>query len=120
ARVAVRELDAGGAFERSAILLVVPTGSGWVDPAGVGAAEYLYGGDIASVAVQYDDVPSWVAYLRGTRRARLTAAALLGAVRERVDRQPAAHRPKVLVFGESLGATAALTATRTAAELGQL
>ena len=88
----------------------MPTGSGWVDPAGVGAAEYLYGGDVASVAVQYDDVPSWVAYLKGSGAGRETATAVLDAVRARVDAMPAARRPQVLLFGESLGALAGLHA----------
>ena len=108
ASIAVHELELSGGFDRAAVLLVVPTGSGWVDPAAVASAEYLYGGDIATVAVQYDHVPSWVSYLRGTGAGQQTATALLEAVRAHVDALPVDRRPQVLVFGESLGALAGL------------
>ncbi|WP_426563962.1 alpha/beta-hydrolase family protein [Angustibacter sp. McL0619] len=110
AALAVHALEVAGGFDRAAVLLVVPTGSGWVDPAAVGSAEYLYGGDIATVAVQYDDVPSWVAYLRGTGNGQRSASALVEAVRAQIDARPAGHRPQLLVFGESLGALAGLHA----------
>jgi uncharacterized membrane protein len=110
ASIAVHELELTGGFDRAAVLLVVPTGSGWVDPAAVGSAEYLYGGDIATVAVQYDHVPSWVSYLRGGDAGQRSATALVEAVRAHIDARPAGRRPQLLVFGESLGALAGLRA----------
>jgi len=117
ADLAVGELERSGGFDRRAVVLVLPTGSGWVDPAGIASVEYLLGGDVASVAVQYADTPSWIAYLRGTGDARRTARALIEAVHDRVERRPAGRRPQVLVFGESLGALAGLTAEPRAADL---
>ena len=47
-----------GAFERSVLVLVMPVGTGWVDPAAVDTLEYLHGGDVASVALQYSYLTS--------------------------------------------------------------
>jgi uncharacterized membrane protein len=113
ARAAVHELDRRGAFSREALLVAVPTGSGWVDPAAPRALERLYGGDTATVALQYSAVPSWIAYLGGSERAKAGARALLQAVRGRWLAAPPAHRPKLLVYGESLGVIGGLDAVRT-------
>lgn len=110
ARLAVAELDRQGAFTRSAILVVVPTGSGWVDPAAVASLEYLTRGDLATVAVQYAELPSWAEYLRGSARAEHAAATVLTALRQRLDVIAAPDRPRLLVYGESLGAIAARSA----------
>jgi uncharacterized membrane protein len=110
ARLAVRELEAKGAFERAVVLVAVPTGSGWVNNAAAGSLEYLYGGDTAAVAVQYADSPSWVAYLQGGEGARDSVRALVDAVTARAARQPAGRRPQVVVYGESLGAWGGMTA----------
>jgi uncharacterized membrane protein len=106
----VRQLVRAGGLERSAVVVVVPTGSGWVDPAGVSAVETLAGGDVATLAVQYADVPSWVAYLRGAGAAERSAAAALRDVRSVLDGVPARRRPRLLVYGESLGALGGLRA----------
>jgi uncharacterized membrane protein len=110
---AVRAVDAlarDGAFDRSAILVAVPTGSGWVNEAAVCAVEGLYGGDVASVAVQYSARPSWLAYLSGGDGARASVRALFAELRRRVDARPQGSRPRLLVYGESLGAWAGLAA----------
>ncbi len=52
AELALAELRRTGAFERSVLVVVVPVGSGWVDPFGVDTVEYLHGGDTAIVAQQ--------------------------------------------------------------------
>lgn len=103
-----KRLRAAGALDRSVVVVVVPTGSGWVDPAAVTAVETLTGGDVATLAVQYADVPSWVAYLQGADRAVRSAAATLREVRALLDAVPATRRPRLLVFGESLGALGGL------------
>jgi uncharacterized membrane protein len=92
------------------VLINVPTGSGWVNPAAGKALEYLYGGDVATVALQYAASPSWLAYLRGGEGVQASAQALTDAVRTRLDRIPARHRPRLLVYGESLGAWGGLRA----------
>lgn len=112
-QVALRELERTGAFDRSVIVLAVPTGSGWVNPAAPSALEYLHGGDVATVAVQYSDVPSWLEYLQGLGKAEATSRALLDAVDGVTAAMPPAQRPRVIVYGESLGALSALTALST-------
>lgn len=39
ARLALRELERVGAFDRAVLLLVTPTGTGWIDPAALGPVE---------------------------------------------------------------------------------
>lgn len=111
ARLAVAELDRQKAFARSTILVVVPTGSGWVNPAAVACLEYLTSGDLATVAIQYAELPSWGEYLLGSARAEHSATTLLAALRQRLDVIAAPDRPRLLVYGESLGAIAARAAS---------
>jgi hypothetical protein len=107
---AVEELVAAGGATRSVVLVAVPTGSGWVDRGAVQALEAATGGDVATVTVQYAQRPSWVEYLLGADRAARSAQAVLGAVAAQLATLPGPTRPRLLVFGESLGATAAATA----------
>lgn len=104
------QLQRAGGLDRSVVVVVVPTGSGWVDPAAVSAVETLAGGDVATLAVQYADVPSWVAYLRGAGAAERSASATIRQVRTMLDPVPANQRPRLLVYGESLGALGGLRA----------
>ncbi|MBT0769300.1 alpha/beta-hydrolase family protein [Kineosporia sp. J2-2] len=108
ADLAVAETERAGGLGSAAVLIVVPTGSGWVNGRVVGTLEQLYDGDLTTVAVQYSATPSWLAYLRGGDGVRESAAALIHAARERIDRLPPQHRPDLLVYGESLGAWGAL------------
>jgi hypothetical protein len=53
ARLALQELKRVGGFERSVLIVVTPTGTGWVDPAAMDSLEYLHDGAVASVALHY-------------------------------------------------------------------
>ena len=110
ARVAVEWLVRAGGLARSTVLVAVPTGSGWVDWAAVSQLEKVTGGDVATVTVQYAARPSWVEYVMGQGPAVRSATAVLSAVRAELATVPASSRPRLLVFGESLGATAAAEA----------
>ena len=44
AQLALEELKRVGAFERSVLVVITPTGSGWVDPASMDTLEYLHDG----------------------------------------------------------------------------
>ncbi|GLY28294.1 alpha/beta-hydrolase family protein [Kineosporia sp. NBRC 101731] len=101
-------VDRTGTITPKAILIVVPTGSGWVNQRMTASLEELYDGDLTTVAVQYASSPSWLAFLRGGEGVRETAAELIGQMRSRIDRLPARQRPDLLVYGESLGAWGAL------------
>jgi uncharacterized membrane protein len=113
-RLAVAELEHNGGLTRSTILVVVPTGSGWVNPAAVAALEYLRSGNLATIAMQYADLPSWAEYLLGSGRAEHSATVLVMALRHRLEEIPPQHRPRLLIYGESLGAIAASSAARWA------
>src|SRR5215218_3987960 len=103
AELALAELDRAGAFERSWLLLISPTGTGWVDHTLIEAAEFLTRGDIATCCIQYARYPSFLSVQKvalGRRQFRL----LLWGVKQRLAGLPPERRPRVLVFGESLGA----------------
>src|SRR5262249_25483444 len=53
AKLALDELKRQHGFDRSILIVITPTGTGWIDPAAMGTVEYLHHGDIASVAMQY-------------------------------------------------------------------
>jgi uncharacterized membrane protein len=103
AELALEELERTGAYDRSYLLLVSPTGTGWVDQTLIETAELLTRGDIATAAIQYGRYPSFLSIQKlalGRGQFRL----LLMGVKERLRDRPPERRPKVLVFGESLGA----------------
>jgi uncharacterized membrane protein len=111
---AVTALEEAGGFARSTVLVAVPTGSGWVNQAVVGALEHLAHGDVATVVLQYAQRPSWLEYASGSGSAEASAVELVGTLRSRLDVLPAADRPRLLVYGESLGAIGAAATTADA------
>jgi uncharacterized membrane protein len=104
ARLAVRELARTGGFEREVLVVIATTGTGWVNPAVAESVELMYGGDSALVAMQYSYLPSWISFLADRSTAAEAAAALVGAVQTELATVPAAERPVLAVYGESLGA----------------
>jgi uncharacterized membrane protein len=96
------ELDRLGAFEREYLLLVCPTGTGWVDQTMIESAEILTRGDIATACIQYGRGPSFLE-VQKVHLGRTQFRGLLWGVKMRLDGMPPEKRPKVLVFGESLG-----------------
>jgi uncharacterized membrane protein len=104
ARLAVRELRRLGGFRRHALAIAGGTGSGWIDPKAAAALEYAAHGDVATVSMQYSYLPSWLSYLVDQERAASNAEELIVAVRVALDEMPALDRPKLYVYGESLGA----------------
>lgn len=102
-RMAIEELERTGAFDRSIIAAVSPTGTGYVNYVFTDALEYLSRGDCAMVALQYAKRPSVLSLGRvwqGRRHMRL----LLEGIRDRILARPPDNRPRLVVFGESLGA----------------
>lgn len=97
------ELDRTHAWSRTAIGVFTTTGTGWVDEKAASPLEYEQGGDTALVAMQYSYLPSWISFLVDAQKAADTGRAVISAVHARLDAMPAATRPKLLVFGESLG-----------------
>jgi len=101
--MALEEMERLGAFDRKYLLLISPTGTGWVDHTVAETAEILARGDIASVCIQYGKAPSFLE-IQGVSLGRAQFRQLLWGVRQRLIGVPDHERPKVLVFGESLGA----------------
>jgi uncharacterized membrane protein len=104
ADIALRELQRVGAFERAVVLLVTPTGTGWVDPAALVPVEYLHRGDIASVAMQYSYLPSMLALPTDGAYGAENARALFQAVYGHWTGLPRDRRPALYLYGVSLGA----------------
>ena len=103
AALAVRDLQRAGGFDRSVLVVATTTGTGWVDPAASTALEYEFNGDTAMVAMQYSYLPSWLSFLVDQAKARDAGRALFDAVYGVWANLPQATRPKLYVFGESLG-----------------
>lgn len=104
ARLALDELLRVGAFDRSVLILVTPTGTGWVDPAAIDPVEYLLRGDVATVAAQYSYLPSALALIAEEAYGAEMARALFEEVYGHWTTLPAGSRPKLYLFGISLGA----------------
>jgi uncharacterized membrane protein len=99
----MRELERTGAFDRSWLLVASPTGTGYVNYAAATIMEYLTRGDCAAVAMQYSARPSPLSLDR-VKQGRHQARMLLAAIRERLSDRSEGQRPKIVLFGESLGA----------------
>ena len=92
-----------GAFERSVLCVASPTGSGYVNYVAVETLEYLTQGDCATVALQYSLRPSFLSLDR-VAMGREQNRALLHALEWRLRALPEGDRPRLVGFGESLGA----------------
>jgi len=104
ARLALKELLRVDAFSRSALVIITPTGTGWVDPAAIDSLEYLYRGDIASVAQQYSYLSSPLSLLVDPDYGEETARALFLEIYGHWRSLPENQRPKLYLHGLSLGA----------------
>lgn len=102
--LALAELERLGGFERAILVVVTPTGTGWIDPGAIRSLEYLHRGDVASVAVQYSYLPSWLTLLAEPDYGAETARALFQRVYARWRELPRDRRPRLYVHGLSLGA----------------
>jgi uncharacterized membrane protein len=103
ARLALEELVRAGGFDRSVLLLATPTGTGWIDPAGQDPLEYLFRGDIATVAVQYSYLNSPLALLTQAAYGAETARAVFKEIYGYWRGLPADARPRLFLSGLSLG-----------------
>ncbi|MFU8896336.1 MAG: alpha/beta hydrolase [Gammaproteobacteria bacterium] len=104
ARLALEELKRVGGFQRSILLLVTPTGTGWIDPAALDTVEYLHRGDIATVAAQYSYLTSPLALMTEGAYGAEQARALFSEVYGYWRSLPRDSRPRLFLYGLSLGA----------------
>jgi len=101
--LALAEMERTGAFDRSLIMLASPTGTGYVNYVAVAAAQYLTLGEVATVTMQYSKRPSPLS-LTKVKDAREQNRLLWLRILQRLHDRPPSHRPRVVLFGESLGA----------------
>lgn len=99
----ISELERTKAFDRKVLAVVIPTGSGWIEAETIAALEYMHSGDTATVAAQYSSLPSALALLIDQGDATAMGRELLHAVENKLHTMPEASRPKLVVYGLSLG-----------------
>jgi uncharacterized membrane protein len=104
AKLALEELKRVGGFERSVLIVVTPTGTGWVDPAAIDSVEYLHDGAVASVALQYSYLASWLSLLVEPGYGADAARALFTEIYGHWIMLPKDSRPRLYLHGLSLGA----------------
>ncbi|QNI08287.1 hypothetical protein GAN17_19965 [Mycobacterium kubicae] len=103
AELAARELQRTGGLNRAVVAVATTTGTGWINEAEASALEYMYNGNTAIVSMQYSFLPSWLSFLVDKENARHAGQALFEAVDALIRQMPEFKRPKLVVFGESLG-----------------
>lgn len=105
AQLLISELERTNAQDRKAMLLLMTTGTGWVSDYAVQSFELLYGGDTAIAAGQYSAMPSALHFLAGGEQVQTAGRELLTPVINWWNGLPKEHRPKLYLYGESLGTT---------------
>ncbi|MBP5979098.1 MAG: alpha/beta-hydrolase family protein [Halomonas sp.] len=104
AELALAELIRVGGFERSVLVLATPTGRGWIDPGSQNTVEYLHRGDIATITAQYSYLPSHLSLIAEAEYGVENARALFTAVYNYWSSLSSSERPRLYLFGLSLGA----------------
>ncbi len=111
AEIALAELIRQGGFQRTVLIVALPTGTGWLDPGAVDPVEYMHGGDIATVAVQYSYLQSPLALILETRSGLDQATALIRTIHRYWRDLPKSSRPRLYIHGLSLGAWSSMHGT---------
>lgn len=106
ARLVESWLRSGGLSAR-AVVVAVPTGSGWVDQAAVAGFVDRFDGDVRILALPYADVESWKAFISGDAASTGSSVALVRELAEVLESRPAGQRPRLVLYGQSLGAVGA-------------
>ncbi|WP_409431147.1 alpha/beta hydrolase [Mycobacterium sp. SMC-16] len=103
AKLAAQELKRTGGLERAVVAVATTTGTGWINEAEAASLEYMYNGNTAIVSMQYSFLPSWISFLVDKANAQEAGQDLFEEVDALVRQMPEGKRPKLVVFGESLG-----------------
>jgi uncharacterized membrane protein len=104
--VLLSELERTGAFDRQVLVIVPTTGTGWINPIAARSLEMMYNGDTALVGSQYSFLPSWISFLGDRDKSMESGRLMINAIHDRWVRLPPDHRPKLMLYGESLGSMA--------------
>ena len=103
AALVVHELERTGAAEREIVVVAGTTGTGFIDPEAATAIEYIHNGDTAIAGMQYSYLPSWISFMVDKEKAAASATVIYQAVEAWWSQLPESGRPRLIVFGESLG-----------------
>jgi len=90
-------------FERSTLVLVTPTGTGWIDPKSINALELLMRWDVATVGMQYSYLPSWLTLLSDYEAWEESARRAFEVIYDYWSSLPSDTRPELYLHGLSLG-----------------
>lgn len=101
--LAIAELHRTGAFDRAHLVIVSPTGTGYVNYVFSETVEYMSLGNCASITIQYSLRPSPLS-LDQVPEGRDHFRMLINRVHQELKNRPKNKRPKLSLFGESLGA----------------
>ncbi len=104
--VLLGELERTGAFTRKVMVIAPTTGTGWIDPVAASSLEMMYNGDTAIVGLQYSYLPSWISFLADRQKSMDSGRMLIDTVHDRWQQLAPDHRPKLMLYGESLGSMA--------------
>ena len=104
--VLLSELERTHAFDRKLLVIVPTTGTGWVNPVAARALELMYNGDTAMVGMQYSYLPSWISFMGDREKSMNNGRLMIDAIHARWEQLPPEHRPKLVLYGESLGSMA--------------
>ncbi|MBP1094400.1 putative membrane protein [Bradyrhizobium japonicum] len=104
ARLALDELKRQHGFERKILVVITPTGTGWIDPSAMDTVEYLHHGDVASVAMQYSYLNSPLSLMFQPEYGAEAARALFAEIYGYWTSLPKDKRPRLYLHGLSLGA----------------
>ncbi len=113
----VEELRRTRAFDRRVLAVVTTTGRGWVNPNVSAALEYVNGGDTAIASMQYSFLPSALSFVADRETPPLAGQALFEAIYRDWVALPEDARPKLVVFGESLGSFGGQAAFASGADI---
>jgi uncharacterized membrane protein len=104
ADIALQELIRVGGFDREILVVMVPVGTGWMDPGAQDTLDFIAGGDVATVAAQYSYLTSvlslWVHPQDGIDQSR----DLFDTIYRYWTTLPKDDRPKFYVHGLSQAA----------------
>lgn len=102
-KLALEELKRTSAYSRKYIVVISPTGTGYVNYVMSDSLEYMALGNCAQVTLQYSKRPSPLSLDRRDE-GHIQYRMLINGIKKEVSKKPASKRPKLIIFGESLGA----------------
>lgn len=106
AELALAELKRVNAFDRPLLVIIMPVGTGWIDPLSVDTLEILHRGNVASVAMQYSYLTSWLSLIVEPEVGVSASRALFKTIYDYWKTLPEDDRPELYLHGLSLGSYA--------------